>query len=162
MNKRAGIFDPWRQSAAPAVDNTPVRKTPSETPLDTTHVEDLHCIQFNGLRAGIFVWVPEKDADDGSRARATLIDVIHRISAREGIAKVLHSWGVYVGTPKQANPIVLADGDKKMTIAVPVDDAERLVPRAIDMLSLALREVAQQFPDVRDMLFALKVRPYLK
>ena len=162
MNKRAGIFDPWRQSAVPAVDHTPARKTPSETPLDTTDIEDLHCIQFNGLRAGIFVWVLEKDAEDSSLARATLIDVVHRISSREGISKILNSWGVYVGTPKQANPIVLAAGEKKMTISVPVDDAERLVPRAVDTLSLALREVAQQFPDVRDMLLALKVRPYLK
>jgi len=161
MNKRAGIFDPWRQGAVPAVDNTPARKTPSETPLESVP-PDLHCVQFNGLRAGIYVWIPEKDADDSSHARALLIDVVHRISSREGIAKVLHSWGVYVGTPKQPNPIVLADGDKKMTIAVPVDDADRLVLRAIDSLSLALREVAQQFPDVRDMLLALKVRPYLK
>jgi len=161
MNKRAGIFDPWRQSATPEVDHTPARKTPSETPLESAP-SDLHCIQFNGLRAGIYVWVLEKDAEDSSLARATLIDVVHRISAREGIAKVLHSWGVYVGTPKQPNPIVLTAGDKKMTIAVPVEDAERLVPRAIDTLSLALREVSQQFPDVRDMLLALKVRPYLK
>jgi hypothetical protein len=49
-----------------------------------------------------------------------------------------------------------------LTISVPVEDPERLIPRAIDNLSLALREVAQQFPDVRDMMIALKVRPYVK
>jgi hypothetical protein len=53
-------------------------------------------------------------------------------------------------------------GDKKVTISVPVDDADRFVARAIDLLSLALREVSQQFPDVREVLLALKVHPYLK
>lgn len=161
MKKRAGIFDPWRQSSVPPVDDTPARKTPSEAPMESPEVE-VHCIQFNGVRAGLFVWVTEKDEDDSARARAVLIDVVHRIIVREGIAKILHSWGVYAGTPKQPNPVVLTDGNKKMTISVPVDDLERLVPRAVDTLSLALREVAQQFPDVRDMLVALKVHPYLK
>jgi hypothetical protein len=162
MNKRAGIFDPWRQTATPALDTKPARKTPSETPLDTVNGGDLHCIQFNGLRAGIYVWIPEKDAADSARARASLVAAVHRVSARDSAAKVLHSWGVYVGTPKQPNPIVLVDGDKKITISVPVEDAERLVPRAIDNLSLALREAAQQFPDVRDLLLAVKIHPYLK
>lgn len=160
MKKQAGIFDPWRQTAVPPVDETPARKTPTETLIDEHQPK--HCIQFAGLRAGVFVWLDDQGDEDSARARATIIDLVHRISAREGIAKILHSWGVYVGTPKQPNPIVLVDGDKKMTISVPVEDPERLVPRAIDNLALALREVAQQFPDVRDMLVALKVRPYVK
>lgn len=160
MKKQAGIFDPWRQTAVPPVDETPARKTPTETPIDEHQPQ--HCIQFAGLRAGLFVWLDDQGEEDSARARAIVIDLVHRVSAREGIAKILHSWGVYVGTPKQPNPIVLVNGDKKMTISVPVEDPERLVPRAIDNLSLALREVAQQFPDVRDMLVALKVRPYVK
>jgi hypothetical protein len=120
-----------------------------------------HCIQFNGLRAGVFVSVPDSGDDDSPRARQVLVDLIHRLSSREGVSKILHGWGVYTGTPKHPEVIVLGDGEKKMTIVVPVKD-DRLVPRAIDTLSLALREVAQQFPDVRDMLVALKVRPYVK
>jgi len=79
----------------------------------------------------------------------------------DNISKVLHGWGVYAGVHKAPDVVQLGDGEKKMTIVVPVKD-ERLVPRAIDTLSLALREVSQQFPDVRDMLVALKVRPYVK
>lgn len=47
-----------------------------------------------------------------------------------------------------------------MTISAPAED--RVVPRAIDNLALALREVSQQFSDVRDLLVALKIRPYVK
>jgi hypothetical protein len=160
MKKKAGIFDPWRQSSAPPVDEMPARKTPHSPPLgDPSHQ---HCIQFAGLRAGLFVWLADEGDEDSARARAILVDLVHRISAREGIATILQSWGVYTGTPKQPNPLVLTVGDKKITISIPVDDPERLVPRAIDNLSLALREVAQQFPDVRDTLVALKVRPYVK
>jgi hypothetical protein len=160
MKKQAGIFDPWRQTAVPPVDETPARKTPTETPIDPEQPQ--HCVQFAGLRAGLFVWLDDQGDEDSTRARSIIIDLVNRVSAREGIAKILHSWGVYAGAPKQPNPIVLIHGDKKMTISVPVEDPERLVPRAIDNLALALREVAQQFPDVRDMLVALKVRPYVK
>jgi hypothetical protein len=160
LKKQAGIFDPWRQAAVPPVDETPARKTPTETPQGDQ--EPQHCIQFAGLRAGLFVWLNEEGDEDSARARAILVDLIHRISTREGIAKILHSWGVYSGATKHPNPIVLTSGEKKLTISVPVEDPERLIPRAIDNLSLALREVAQQFPDVRDMMIALKVRPYVK
>lgn len=160
MKKRAGIFDPWRQTEQPLIDETPARKTPTEYPVDDTASHAQHCIQFNGLRAGVFVWLVEEGEEDSSRARQILVDLIHRVNAREGIAKILQQWGIYVGTPKQPNPLVLGDGPKKVTISVPVDD--RLVLRAIDSLSLALREVSQQFPDVRDTLVALKVRPYVK
>ena len=159
--KKAGIFDPWRQTSQPEVDENPARKTLSEVPIDDTVSRQLSCIQFNGLRAGLYVWLAEVTDDDSARARTTLVDLVHRINAREGISKLLHGWGIYTGTPKQPNPVILSSGEKKITISVPVDD-DRLVPRAIDNLSLALREVAQQFPDVRDMLVALKVRPYVK
>jgi len=162
MKKRAGIFDPWRQGTVPpGVDETPARKTPTEFHVDDTVTQQQHCIQFNGIRAGIYVWLIDQESDDSTRARNMLIELVHRIHSREGIAKILKSWGVYLGTPKQPNPVVLVDGEKKMTISVPVDD-DRLVPRAIDSLSLALREVSQQFPDVRDTLVALKIRPYVK
>lgn len=160
MKKKAGIFDPWRQSAPPPVDETPARKTPTETPVEGNPPQ--HCVQFAGIRAGIFVWLDDQGDEDSNRARATIIGLVHKINVREGIAKILGSWGVFTGTPKQPNPIVLVDGDKKMTISVPVEDPDRLVPRAIDNLALALREVAQQFPDVRDTLAALKVHPYVK
>ena len=159
MKTRAGIFDPWRQTEVPRVDETPARKTPTETQIDEAAPQ--HCIQFNGIRGGLFVWLQDKNEDDSARARAILVDLVHRINARDGIPKILNEWGVYVGAQKQPNPIVLVSGEKKMTISVPVVD-DRHVPRAIDNLSLALREVSQQFPDVRDMLVALKVRPYLK
>jgi hypothetical protein len=161
VKKRAGIFDPWRQSEQPALDETPSRKTPAEFSVDETVTQPQHCIQFNGLRAGVYVWLVDRDDDDSARARATLVSLVHRLSAREGIAKILHGWGVYTGTPKYPNVVVLADGEKKMTISVPVDD-DRLVLRAIDSFALALREVAQQFPDVRDTLVALRIRPYVK
>lgn len=161
MKKRAGIFDPWRQIEQPPVDETPARKTPTDTPLNGTDHQPEHCIQFNGIRAGVFVWLDDSGGDDSPRARQILVDLIHRISPREGISKILHGWGVYTGTPKHPEVVVVGDGEKKMTIVVPVKD-DRLVPRAIDTLSLALREVSQQFPDVRDMLVALKVRPYVK
>jgi hypothetical protein len=161
LKRRAGIFDPWRQGATvPEVDPTPARKTPTDFSLDDAATSQQHCIQFNGLRAGLYVWLSAQDDDDSARARGTLVDLVHRINVREGIAKILHGWGVYVGTPKQPNPVVLVAGEKKVTISVPTDD--RLVPRAIDNLSLALREVSQQFPDVRDTLVALKIRPYVK
>jgi hypothetical protein len=160
MKKRAGIFDPWRQTEQPLVDDTPARKTPSEYPVDDVETPAQHCVQFNGLRAGLYVWMHDVGEEDSSRARQTLVDLVHRVNARDAISKILQGWGVYIGTPKQPFPVVLGDGVKKVTISVPVDD--RLVPRAIDSLSLALREVAQQFPDVRDMLVALKVRPYVK
>lgn len=159
--KKAGIFDPWRQTEQPAVDENPARKTPSEVPIDDTVSRQLSCIQFNGIRAGLYVWLDDVTEDDSARARTALIDLVHRINSRDGIAKILNGWGIYLGTPKQPNPVVLVAGEKKITISVPVDD-DRLVPRAIDNLSLALREVAQQFPDVRDMLVALKIRPYVK
>jgi len=159
MKKKPGLFDPWRQAAPPPLDETPTRKTPTEFARNDSAGE--RCIQFNGLRAGVYVWMSPKEEDDSLRARAMLVDVIHRISSREVIAKILHSWGVYTGTPKQPNAVVLASGDKKMTISSPASD-ERLVPGAVDSLSLALREIAQQFPDVRDMLSALRVHPYLK
>lgn len=159
MKKKAGIFDPWRQSAPPPLDETPERKPPFEV-NDEPAKE--HCVQFAGFRAGIFVQLEDTGDDGSQRARTVLIDLIHRISAREGIAKILNSWGVFVGAPKQPNPIVLGEGEKKMTISVPVEDPDRLIPRAIDNLALALREVAQQFTDVRDTLVAIKVRPYVK
>jgi hypothetical protein len=161
MKKQAGIFDPWRQSSAPPVDETPARKTPTETPADDTIAYPQHCIQFNGIRAGIYVWLNDNGAEDSTRARNALIDVVHRIHPREDVAKILHEWGVYAGAVKQPNPVVLTDGEKKMTISVAVAD-ERLVPRAIDSLALSLREVSQQFSDVRDMLTALRIRPYVK
>jgi len=161
MKKRAGIFDPWRQTTQPELDETPARKTPAETPIDSSIAHPQHCIQFNGLRAGIYVWLVDQDDTDSARARTVLVDLVHRISSREGIAKVLQGWGVFTGTPKQPNPVVLGEDPKKITISVSVDD-DRLVARAVDTLSLALREVSQQFPDVRDMLVALKVRPYVK
>ncbi len=160
MKKQAGIFDPWRQTAVPPVDETPARMTPTEVPANDLHPQ--HCIQFAGLRAGIFVWLDDEGNEDSTRARAIIIDLVHRISTREGVAKILHSWGVFAGAPKQPNSVVLVNGDKKMTISVPVEDPDRLVLRAIDNLALAFREVAQQFPDVRDTLVALKVRPYVK
>jgi hypothetical protein len=160
MKKRPGIFDPWRQGdSPPALDETPARKTPTEFHLEDSGAQ--HCIQFNGIRAGLYVWLVDKNDDDSQRARSMLIDIVIRINTREGVAKILQEWGVYVGTPKQPNPVVLVDGEKKVTISVPVAD-DRLVPRAIDNLSLALREISQQFPDVRDMLVALKIRPYVK
>ena len=77
MKKKAGIFDPWRQSVPPPVDETPERKTPMESVIDEL-VKEL-CVQFAGLRAGIFVWLDDDKEDDGSqRARATLIDLVHR------------------------------------------------------------------------------------
>ena len=157
--KKAGIFDPWRQTEQPLVDETPARKTPTEYPVEGA-VTPEHCVQFNGIRAGVYVWMHDTGEDDSSRARQVLIDLIHRVNSREGIAKILQGWGIYVGTPKQPNPVVLSDGTRKVTISVPVDD--RLILRAIDSLSLALREVALQFPDVSDMLVALKIRPYVK
>lgn len=163
MKKVAGIFDPWRQAAAPPVDETPARKTPTDFSVrgDSDKAPEMHCVQFNGIRAGLFIWVQDDGEDGSPRARSAVIGVVHRISSREGVLNILNGWGVYVGTPKQPNPIVLADGEKKITISVPVAD-DRLVPRAIDNLSLALREVSQQFPDVRDMLVALQIRPYVK
>jgi hypothetical protein len=160
VNRRAGIFDPWRQTAVPPIDNAPVRKTPTEISVDER--PQAHCIQFAGLKAGVFVWLNEVGEEDSARARGIVVDLVNRISAREGIAKILHSWGVYTGVPKQPNTVVLMDKGKTVAINVPVEDSERLVPRAIDNLSLALREVAQQYPDVRDTLSALKVKPYLK
>lgn len=165
MKKRAGIFDPWRQEAPPAVDNTPARKTPSsEHPaIDDTWSPPETCIQFNGIRAGLFVWlVLDGSSDESARARKVLVDFVHRVGVREGVDKILQGWGIYLGTPKQPNPVVVDGGDKKITVSVPVDDPERLVPRAIDAVSLALRELAQQFPDVRDTLQAVKLKPYLK
>lgn len=159
MKKRAGIFDPWRQADPPPVDETPARKTSADVVVDENAIE--HCIQFNGIRAGLFVWLDEQGDDGSSRARQVLVDLIHRLNPREGIATTLQSWGIYLGEAKQPNPVVLGSGTKKMTISVPVAD-ERLVPRAIDSLSLALRDVSSQFPDVRDTLAAVKVRPYLK
>lgn len=162
MSKKAGIFDPWRQATPPPVDETPARKTPTEVPA-SDEAPDQHCVQFAGLRAGIFVWMDDQgDEEDSKRARATLIGFVHRISSRDPIKAILASWGIYTGTPKQQNPIVLVDGEKKVTISVPFEDAERQVPRAIDSLALALREVSQQFPDVRETLTALRVRPYVK
>lgn len=160
MKKKAGIFDPWRQTAVPPVDETPVRKTTTDVLVDDAAPQ--HCVQFAGLRAGLFLWMDDQGDSDSQRARSSLIDLVHRISNREGVPRILESWGVFLGAPKQPNPVVLTEGAKQMTISVPVDDPDRLVARAIDSLALALREVSQQYADVRDTLVALKIRPYVK
>lgn len=163
MKKRAGIFDPWRQEAPPPVDHTPARKTPTDHPsVDDTVTLPENCIQFNGLRAGLFIWLPTEPGDDSARARKVLVDFVHRIGVRDGAEKILHGWGIYLGVSKQANPVVVDGGERKMTISVPEDAPERLIPRAIDAVALALRELSQQFPDVRDTLNAVKLKPYVK
>ena len=161
MKKRAGIFDPWRQAEAPPIDDTPARKTPHEVPLDDTRTYPLHCVQFNGIRAGIYVWLVDQGEEDSSRARKVLVDLVHRVSSRPEVLQIFMGWGVYTGVQKFPNVVVVDDGERKITIVVPAGD-DRVVARAIDNLSLALREVSQSFPDVRDMLGALKIRPYLK
>jgi len=159
MKKKPGLFDPWRQSASPPP-GTASRERP--TPDFSENTAPMQTVQFDGLRAGLFVDVfPAEEEGRRLKARATLVDVIHRVYPREAIASILKSWGIYLGAVIHPNPVVLVSGEKKITISSPVGDA-RLIPHAIDSLSLALREISQQFPDVRDMLGALKVRPYLK
>lgn len=162
MKKKAGIFDPWRQAAVPPIDESPARKAATEVVIDEDAPQ--HCVQFAGLRAGLFIWMDDQGDADSQRARLALIELVHRIANQEAVAQMLNSWGVFVGTPKQPNSIVLSEGTKQMTISVPVDDPdpERMVARAIDSLALALREVSQQHADVRDTLVALKIKPYVK
>lgn len=160
MKRRAGIFDPWRQDPPPQTSEPSARKRQPEPDRDGAVIPPRYCIQFDGLRAGVHVWTLAEGDAGSAQARSILVDLVHRIAAREGVSKILQSWGIFLGTPPQANPVVLVAGDKKMTISAPAED--RVVPRAIDNLALALREVSQQFSDVRDLLVALKIRPYVK
>ncbi len=163
MKKRPGIFDPWRQEAPPPVDETPARRTVGD-PLPGDESEELTCVQFNGIRAGIYVWIPARGTDPATYSaagRSLLVDLLHRIYAQDGAAAIFKSWGIYLGEVSQPNPVVLGDGPKKVTVSVAVAD-DRTVPRAVDNLTLALREVSQRSPAVSEVLSALKVRPYLK
>jgi len=163
MKKKAGIFDPWRQDAQPNIAAAAPKKVVTGDPVAGTSTADNICVQFAGLRAGINVWVVTKDpADDGSAtARQRLISVLHRLTSREGVTSILRGWGIYPGSQGTAEEVVISDGTRKIFIVVPTGD-NRSAQRAIDNLSLALREISQQFPDVSDMLRALDVSPYVK
>ena len=164
--KAPGVFDPWRQMAEP-----PARRTMGEVEpeyVDLATVPMQHCVQFKGLRAGINVWVvdvEEEDAVRSAREHTVLVDLVHRLCKREVFVEMFREWGILLGIPLSARSVSMSSttgkGDKKITISVPAFE-DRLGARAVDALSLALREAAQRFSDVRDVLATLKIHPYVK
>jgi len=167
MTKPApGVFDPWRQMV-----EAPARRTPEGAESDYSDsavVPMQHCVQFKGLRAGLHVWVAdieEEDAVRSVRAHTVLVDLVHRLCKRKELEEVFRAWGILLGVPLIARAVSMSSitgkGDKRITISVPAFD-DKLGARAVDAFSLALREVSQRFPDVRDMLAALKIHPYIK
>jgi len=158
MKRRAGIFDPWRQSEAPEVEEP--QKAVRILEPGSEGEDRSHCVQFPGQRAGLNVWLSEEPEDPSKNARAILVDLIHRLYITPDIAEVLTGWRIYIGRKEEPNAIVLGD-DKAITVVSPVE-GEFVVRRAIDSLALALREIAANKPSAGEVITALRVKPYVK
>jgi hypothetical protein len=102
------------------------------------------------------------DTEASAHARRILIDLIQRLTIQDDVAKVLRGWGITTGVPKDANNVILREGETRVHISSPGADDPRAVPKAIDNLALALRELSQSFPNVRDTVAAANVRPFIK
>jgi len=159
MKRKAGIFDPWRQKTPPPVEEP--RRTPTDVPQAEANVAR-HCVQFSGQRAGIHVWVEEtpNEEDYSDIARRRLVGAVQKLMTGEA-AEILASWGVFNGTAKCANPVTLVGDNGSITISSP-DDGDSLVSRAVDTLSLALREAVQKSKSLADFLTGHGIKPYVK
>lgn len=160
MAPKPGIFDPWRQEEAPPLNERPARKA---LPMQSVYEDEgEQCVQFNGLVGGVNVWLPESAADVSATAREVLVDLVHRLCTRGEVVVLFATWGISTTAVfGNTTDLVIGHGPKKLYIR-PGDVDIKAVPRAIDKLAMALRECAQEFGGVQDLLSAVKVSPYVK
>lgn len=159
MSKKPGIFDPWRQEEAPPKPSMP---TPIELADDGDKVE--HCVRYPGYRAGLNVWLPGLGREDEAamvEARDRLIDAVHKVSAIEEGARVFKTWDIHLGTVEHGSAVTFSDGKRAVTI-IAAYTGEQMGGRAIDCLSLALREASNASDRVAEILTALRIKPYVK
>lgn len=151
MKLRPGIFDPWRQEQ----ESPPPQKRPALVDDETASQE---LVRYDGIRAGIHVRVSAGD-DISESARAVLVSAVHRLSRDEGVKRVMQSWGITLGATKAESSVVLSARGKSVSITLP--PSTELTARAVDTLALFFREVCYS-PDLRDVVSALGITPYLK
>jgi hypothetical protein len=151
--KKAGIFDPWRQERPESVANL--------EPLRVNHhTEDGGApqpVRFAGRRGGLTVWLTGANPDATARqAQTNVLAALLHLMADKKLHQLFLNWGVLNKDHTEgAQPrTVMSDGTRTVVV---LGDYEK----AIDAVTLALREAVRQDPKVGDYLLSLGIRPYI-
>lgn len=153
VKKKAGIFDPWRQERpAPVVKTEPVR-------VDINAEEEAlqQPVRFAGRRGGLTVWLSGADPEVTTRqAQTNVLAALLHLMADKKLHHIFLNWGVLNKDHADgAEPrTVMSDGTRTVVV---LGDYEK----AIDAITLALRESTRQDPKVGAYLLSMGIRPYI-
>lgn len=152
VKKRAGIFDPWRQERpAPVIRTEPVR-----VDVNAENVE-LQPVRFAGRRGGLTVWLSGTDPEaTAKQAQTNVLAALLHLMADKKLHHIFLNWGVVGKDHIDGADLrtVMSDGTRTVVV---LGDYEK----AMDAITLALREATRQDPKVGDYLLSMGIRPYI-
>lgn len=156
MKKKAGIFDPWRQTRPEAAPAPLEAKTVGVTESVEAHDDVTQPVRFAGRRAGVSVWLTGDNSEVlVKQAQTNVLVAITTLMAKKNLFAVFNTWGI--GDEARAakeQHLVMNDGLR--TVVVLGD-----YPKAMDAIAFAFRESMRTDPQVESYLLSLGIRAYI-
>lgn len=150
--KRAGIFDPWRQERpAPVAKTEPMRVN--------SNAEDvvLQPVRFAGKRGGLTIWLSGENPELVTKqAQTNVLAALLHLMGNKTLHPIFVNWGIAGKDHVEgaAPRTVMTDGTR---VVVVLGDYEK----AMDAITLALREATRADPKVGEYLLSMGIRPYI-
>ena len=157
MKKKAGIFDPWRQTrpepeAAPPLEPKPIGVESAVEAMDDV----TQPVRFAGKRAGVSVWLSGEDPKTlVPQAQTNVLAAVTSLMAKPTLFKIFSRWGISDPTTAgKEQHTRMTDGTRTVVV---VGD----YPKAMDAIAFAFREAMRTDPKVESYLLSLGIRAYI-